>query len=41
MGTRGKKVKCGVCNGNKGWYSSEDGNRRWVQCWGCSGTGEQ
>ncbi|PSK88985.1 hypothetical protein CLV63_12873 [Murinocardiopsis flavida] len=40
MGKRGKKEECSVCKGKGGWNETDDGNRRWVQCWGCSGTGE-
>lgn len=38
-----KKKACSVCDGNGGWWQTNNGhqfkNRRWVTCPTCKGTG--
>lgn len=41
MGKHGKPAQCSVCKGQGGWQMSEDGRNYWLECWACSGTGQQ
>lgn len=43
MGKHKKEVDCAACNGRKGQWVTDNGdkNRRWQPCTSCNGTGKQ